>query len=281
MKLKKGELQIHIVSYIFVAIMVFLTVYPVLYTLMGSLKTNLELTSGGRFFPEKMQINNYVTAFVKGNFFSYTMNSVIVSLAALVIATITGSMAGFTLARRIFIGKKLILALYVSMLFVALGSVTLYPMYFLLRSINLHKSIYGLILALVGGQASNVLLVMGFTMSIPKELDEAAIIDGCSIYGVFFRIVFPLLKPILGVVALFTFRSAWNDYIRPLILSMGNPRLRTLTVGVVQLKYAAQAAVEWHIMLAGASIAIIPRLVVYLFANKQFISGLTAGSVKG
>jgi ABC-type glycerol-3-phosphate transport system permease component len=167
------------------------------------------------------------------------------------------------------------------MLFVAMGSVTLYPMYSLLRSINLHKSIYGLILALVGGQASNVLLVMGFTMSIPKELDEAAIIDGCSIYGVFFRIVFPLLKPILGVVALFTFRSSWNDYIRPLILSMGNPRLKTLTVGVVQLKYSAQAAVEWHIMMAGAAIAIIPILIVYLFASKQFISGLTAGSVKG
>jgi len=281
MKLKKGDLGIFIFSYIFVAIMMFLTVYPVFYTILGSFKTNMELTQGGRLFPATWQYQNYITAFIMGDFSRYTMNSVIVCISALVIATLTGSMAGFTLARRIFVGKNLILSLYVSMLFVALGSVTLYPMYHLLRSLQLHRSMFGMILALVGGQASNVLLVMGFTRSIPRELDEAATIDGCSIYGIFFRIVFPLLKPILGVVALFTFRSAWNEYIKALILSMGNNRIKTLTVAVVQLKYAAQAAVEWHIMLAGASIAVIPILLVYLFANKQFISGLTAGSVKG
>jgi ABC-type glycerol-3-phosphate transport system permease component len=167
------------------------------------------------------------------------------------------------------------------MMFVALGSVTLYPMYFLLSFFGLNKSFAGLILALTGGQATNVLLVMGFTNSIPRELDEAATIDGCTIYGIFVRIIFPLLKPILAVVALFTFRNSWNEYIIPFILSISNRNLKTLTVAVVQLKYAAQAAAEWHIMLAGASIAIIPILIVYLFANKQFISGLTAGAVKG
>jgi ABC-type glycerol-3-phosphate transport system permease component len=199
----------------------------------------------------------------------------------MIVATLTAAMAGFIFARRKFAGKKLLMALYVSMLFVALGSVTLYPMYYLLTFFRLNKSMAGLVLALVGGQASNVLLVMGFTQSIPRELDEAATIDGCSLYGIFFRIVFPLLKPILAVVALFSFRSAWNDYITTLILSMANQRLKTLTVAVVQLKYSANAAAEWHIMLAGASIAIIPILIVYFFTNKQFIGGLTAGAVKG
>ena len=269
------------VSYIFVGLMVMLTVYPIIYTIFGSLKTNWELTQGGRLLPPIPQFQNYVTAFVQGRFTLYTMNSFIVSLSALVIATMTASMAGFVFARRIFIGKKLLLSLYISMLFVALGSVTLYPMYYLLSFFNLHRTLLGLVLALVGGQTSNVLIVMGFTKSIPRELDEAATIDGCSLYGIFFRIVFPLLKPILAVVALFSFRSAWNDYVISLILSFANPRNRTLTVGVVQLKHSVNAAVEWHIMLAGASIAIIPILILYLFANRQFISGLTAGSVKG
>jgi len=281
MKMRKHELPNFVISYVFVGIMVILTLYPIAYTVLGSLKSNTELTQGGSFFPKAWQFGNYAAAFVRGNFAGYTFNSVAVSLSAMVVATLTASMAGFVFARRDFAGKKIIMVFYMAMLFVALGSVTLYPMYQLLSAFKLNRSMVGLVLALVEGQAANVLLVMGFTRSIPRELDEAAFIDGCSIYGVFFRIVFPLLKPILAVVALFSFRSAWNDYIRSLIFSMGNSRLRTLTVAVVQLKYSANAAVEWHIMLAGASIAIIPILIVYFFTNKQFIGGLTAGAVKG
>ena len=199
----------------------------------------------------------------------------------MIIAVITSSLAGFVFARREFIGKKLILALYVGLMFVALGSVTLYPIYSLLIKVGLNKSIVGLILALTGGQSTNVLLVMGYVKSIPKELDEAAIIDGCSIYGIFFRIVRPLITPIMAVVALFTFRNSWNDYVTTLVMSISIPALKTLTVAVVQLKYSMNSAAEWHIMLAGASIAILPVLIIYFFANKQFISGLTAGAVKG
>ena len=121
----------------------------------------------------------------------------------------------------------------------------------------------------------------GFTKAIPKELDEAAIIDGCSIYQVYYRIILPLTKPILAVVALFSFRNAWNDYITGLVMTITAPALKTLTVAVVQLKYSVNAAAEWNILLAGASIAIVPILIVYMFANKQFIAGLTSGAVKG
>jgi ABC-type glycerol-3-phosphate transport system permease component len=277
----RSEWILNVIAYIFVVIMASFTLYPVLYTILGSLKTNQELTLGGSIFPKVWQFKNYSAAFIQADFTRYTLNSVMVSLSAMVIATITASMAGFIFSRRKFVGKNLFLTLYVSMMFVALGSVTLYPMYFLLNFFGLNKSFIGLILALTGGQATNVLLVMGFTNSIPRELDEAATIDGCTVYGIFVRIIFPLLKPILAVVALFTFRNSWNEYIIPFILSIANKNLKTLTVAVVQLKYAVQAAAEWHIMLAGASIAIIPILIVYLFANKQFISGLTAGAVKG
>ena len=194
---------------------------------------------------------------------------------------ITSSLAGFILARKEFVGKKILMALYMSMMFVSLGSVTLYPIYEMLRAIGLHESIFALVIALTGGQATNVFLVMGFTKAVPKELDEAATIDGCSLYQVFYKIILPLLKPILAVVGLFAFRTAWNDYITGLVMTITAPELKTLTVAVVQLKYSVNAAAEWHIMLAGASIAVIPILIVYLFAHKHFIAGLTAGAVKG
>ena len=167
------------------------------------------------------------------------------------------------------------------MMFISLGSVTLYPLYSLLQSVGLNKSKIGMVIIMTGAQISNVILVMGFVKTIPKELEEAASIDGCSPFGIFFKIIFPLLRPILAVVALFSFRNSWNDYLTPLMMSIGNPELKTLTVAVAQLKYSVNAAAEWNIMLAGAAIAIIPVLVLYLFMNKQFIAGLTAGAVKG
>ncbi|MDO5407040.1 MAG: carbohydrate ABC transporter permease [Eubacteriales bacterium] len=278
---KKKKIVLEILTYAFLLTMVVFTVYPIVYTIFGSLKTNSELTLGGGFFPKEWHFDNYVQAFVQADFAHYTMNSVVVSVSVMIIATITCALAGFVFARREFVGKKLIMGAYVALMFIALGSVTLYPIYSLLTALHLNKSVAGLILALVGGQASNVMLVMGFVKSIPKELDEAATIDGASIYGIFFKIIMPLIKPIMAVVALFSFRYAWNDYITTLIMSISLPKLRTLTVAVVQLKYSANAAAEWHIMLAGASIAIIPILIVYFFCNKQFIGGLTAGAVKG
>jgi len=268
-------------KWVFLGIMIIFTLYPVIYTVLGSLKTNAELTQGGGFFPETWHFENYYRAFVQADFTRYTLNSILVSVSVTLLAVVTCSLAGFILARREFAGKKVLLALYLSMMFVSLGSVTLYPIYELLRALKLNKSIFALIVALTGGQATNVFLVMGFTKGIPKELDEAAIIDGCSLYGVYSRVVLPLSKPILAVVALFSFRNAWNDYITSMIMTISMPKLQTLTVAVVQLKYSVNAAAEWHIMLAGASIAIIPILIVYLFANKQFIAGITAGAVKG
>lgn len=270
-----------ICAVLFLLIMIVFTLYPIVYTVLGSLKTNAELTAGGSFLPKSWQFQNYYQAFIQADFVKYTGNSVILAVSTTLLAVITCALAGFIFARRDFIGKKLLLGLYTSMMFISLGSVTLYPIYQFLHDVGLSKSMIGLILALTGGQAMNVLLVMGFVKGIPKELDEAATIDGCSLFGTFVRIILPLMKPILAVVALFVFRNTWNDYITTLIMTITNPKLQTLTVAVVQLKYSVNAAAEWHIMLAGASIAIIPILIVYLLCNKQFIAGLTAGAVKG
>jgi ABC-type glycerol-3-phosphate transport system permease component len=278
---KHQSILFYTISYLFVLLLVVYTLYPIIYTLLGSVKTNAELTQGGAFLPENWHFENYKNALLQGNFLQYGMNSLIVSLSVLIIAVITTSLAGYTFARKTFYGKKLIMTLYLALVFIAMGSVTLFPTYRILLFLHLNRSLAGLILALVGGQITNVLLVMGFVKTIPIELDEAATIDGCSPYGTFFRVILPLLKPILAVVALFSFRTAWNNYLISFIISIFTPSIKTLTVAVVQLKYSVNAAAEWHIMLAGASLSIIPILILYVFANKQFIGGLTAGAVKG
>jgi ABC-type glycerol-3-phosphate transport system permease component len=167
-------------------------------------------------------------------------------------------------------------------MFISVGAVTLKPLYLLFVKVDLHNTLWPVILILIGiNQNFNIFLVSRFVEGVPLELDESAKIDGCSFFRIYWQIILPLIKPILGVVGLFSFRGAWNDFIHASVFTMSKPALRPLTVGVVSLKYGTDAAVEWNIMLAGATLAIVPMLIVYVIANKTFISGLTSGAVKG
>lgn len=270
-----------ILKWVFVGSMCIFTLYPVVYTLLGSFKTNAELTLGGSFFPSQWQFSNYTYAFSKLNFGQYTINSIVLAVLTVAFTLITSSMAAYVIARRDFPGKKVLTTAYLLSMFVSVGSVALYPLYNLLHKLGLTNSMVGLALQLTGGQAANIFMISGFVRNVPKELDEAAYIDGAGIFRVFYTIIVPAIKPILGVVALFAFRTAWNEFVTTQVFTMSNTSLRTLSVAVANLRYSANAAAEWHLMTAGASIALIPMLIVYLLANRQFITGLTAGAVKG
>ncbi len=270
-----------ILKWLFVGSMCIFTLYPVVYTLLGSFKTNAELTLGGSIFPEKWQFENYVYAFQQLDFGKYTINSIVLAVLTVIFTVVTAAMAAYVIARREFPGKKLLTTGYLLSMFISVGSVALYPLYSLLNSIGLTSSMIGLALILTGGQAANIFMVSGFVRSVPKELDEAATIDGAGTFRIFWQIIVPAIKPILGVIALFAFRTAWNEFVTAQVFTMSNPGLKTLSVAVANLRYSANAAAEWHIMTAGASIALLPILIVYLLANRQFIAGLTAGAVKG
>lgn len=270
-----------ILLYMFLGVLVVFIIFPVIYALLGSFKTNAEVTLGGTILPQKWIVENYITAWQQSNFALYFRNSLVLCISTTFIAVILSSSVGYCMARRDFPGKKFLNFLYLSTIFVSVGALTFKPLYLLMVGLGLHNSLLGVILIQVGGQATNIFLVSRFLAEIPKELDESAMIDGCSFFRIYWNILLPLLKPILGVVALFMFRLSWNDYILPSIFTMARPDLRPLTVGVVNLKYGANAASEWHLMLAGAMLSLAPMIIVYLIANKQFLNGLTAGAVKG
>ena len=269
------------VKWVFLIAMCVFTLYPVFYAVIGSFKTNAELTLGNSLFPEAWHYENYLYAFEKLDFGLYTLNSVVLALLTVVLSVVTASMAGYVIGRREFIGKKLLSALYLGSMFISVGSVALYPLYKLLNSWGLTSNLMALALILTGGQVSNIFLIAGFARSVPKELDDAATIDGAGVFRIYWQIIVPMIRPILGIVALFSFRTAWNEFITAQVFTMSNPNLKTLSVAVANLRYSSNAAAEWHIMAAGASIALIPILIVYLLANKQFIAGITAGAVKG
>ncbi len=267
--------------YGFLGIVVIVTVFPVLYALLGSFKSNAEITLGGTIFPKQWFFGNYLMAWQQANFAQYTWNSLYTGFFTTLGSLLIASAAGYCIARREFPGKNLLVGAYLSTMFISIGAVTLRPLYLLMVELGLHNSLWAVILVQTGAQGTNIFLVSRFVKSVPKELDEAATIDGCSFFRIYWNIILPLIKPILGVVGLFSFRMSWNDYILPAIFTMTRPDLRTLTVGVVSLKYGETAATQWNLMLAGASLSILPMLVMYLLANRTFLSGLTEGAVKG
>ncbi|MEK8132811.1 carbohydrate ABC transporter permease [Paenibacillus filicis] len=261
---------------------VFLILYPVLFTLFGSFKTNFELLNSTGLLPKDWQWANYLEAWQRANFAKYTWNSLFISVLSTLLNLLVCSMAAYALARRSFPGRGAILFVLAATMFVTIGAITYRPLFDMMKTFHMHKSLWSVILIFVGTHLSFfIFLLERFVKSIPKELDEAATIDGCGFFGIYWRIVLPLLGPGLGVVGLFTFRDAWNQYILPLIFTMTNPDLRPLTVGVIALKYSTNAAAEWHLMLAGSMLSMLPILVIYMLTNKSFISGITNGSVKG
>jgi len=271
----------HVAIYIVLTIFAIIILYPVVYVLCGSLKTNLQLMSGEGLLPTTWEFKNFPEVWEKANFAQYALNSVFIALFSTVGAVILSSLTAFCLARCNFPGRKLIRGLYMMTMFIALGAVTLRPLYTLAVKTGLQNSLWPIVLITIGAQGSNVFLVYKFVSGLPKELDEAAILDGCGPFRLYWSVILPLLKPILATVALFQFRVAWNDYITSSVFTMTSPELRPLTVGVVQLKYGASAAAEYHLMMAGAAISIIPMIIVYLLCNRYFVEGTTSGSVKG
>ena len=178
--------------------------------------------------------------------------------------------------------KELVYSLFVMFMFINVGSVSLRPMYELAIKLHLNTSLLAVVLISAGGgQATYIFLSRGFVNSIPRELDEAAKIDGCTFFQTFYMVILPLLKPVMGTIALLSFRQGWNEYILPLVFTMTNDAKRPLTVGVNMLKNAGDGTAAWNIMFAGATIAIIPMLVIYCIFSRNFMSGMSSGAVKG
>ena len=271
------------VIWVLMAFLAILTIFPVVYIILGSFKSNVELLVGGsNIFPSEWHPENYVQAWTGAKFATYTWNSVTISVCVMLISLFISTMAGYVFSRIHFPGKKLIYGIFVAFMFINVGSVSIRTLYELATALHLNESLLPIVLISVGtGQATYIFLSRGFVDSVPKELDEAAKIDGCTFFQTFIRIILPVLKPVMGTIALLSFRQGWNEYIMPLVFTMARDNLRPLTVGVNMLKATGGGAAAWNVMFAGASIAVVPMLIIYILFNKNFMSGSTAGAVKG
>lgn len=254
-------------------------IYPLFWMLSSSFKSKSEFfESGLNLIPKSLDFSNFIRAWNEANFSQYFLNSVLITAGAILIILVVTSMCGYALGRYSFPGKKIIMVILAGSIFIPL-EFSMIPVFQLIKGMGLMDSLLGVILAEAGGgHVIFILLFASFFASVPKEMEEAAIIDGSNFIQTFTRIMLPLSSPIIGSVVIMQFVWTWNSFLMPLVLTLSNESLRPLAVGLYTLK--GENIVDWTGIAAGSSIAIIPIVILFIFFQRYFIDGLS-GAVKG
>lgn len=281
--MKSQKILRRIPLYLFLAVFFLIAFFPVLFTFLSSFKSNMDiLTTGNSLIPKEFVTENYVKAWQMADFSTYTKNSIFLSFFCVLGAVLSSTCCGYVFSRGKFRGKEAVWYLMISSMFVSLGTLTLYPLLMIMKVINLNRSLWGVIIIRVFGMnVTNLFIARGYVNTIPTEIDEAARIDGCSFFRIYYNIIFPLCKPLIATVAILAFRSSWNDYMLPMVFTMTDTKRMPLVVGIMRLKSSGAAASSWNLMLAGTAISLIPMMVIYLVFNRYFVTGMTSGAVKG
>lgn len=257
-----------------------IVIYPMLWLISSSMKTSLELFTNPWLPTMKPQWENFVRAWTAANIGRYFLNSVFVTAVSMFLILLVGSMAAYALARFVFRGRTFLHTAFTSgMMFpVFLGIV---PLFLLLAKLNMLDNYFGLIAVYVAYSLSFTIFVLtGFFKTLPHELAEAGMIDGCSQFTVFWRIMLPLAKPGLIAAGIFNFFGIWNEYPLALVI-INSSDLRTLPLGIANLVMQQQYQTDWGALFASLVIVMIPSLFIYLFFQRQITEGLTAGAIKG
>ena len=266
------------IVYVLLSVVALIWIYPFIWMITASLKTQDEFfASGLSLIPKSLNFENYVRAWNNANFGVYFKNSIIVTVSVVVIVLLATSAAGYVMGRYAFVGKKLIMGIFMASITIPLVF-TVIPIYELLKEMGLEQNLLGLILAEAGGgHVIFLMLFSSFYGGIPKELEEAATIDGSGFLKTYSSIMFPLAKPIMATVVIMQFIWTWNSFLLPLIVTLSRPELRTLAVGLYALR--GENVVDWTGIAAGACIMMLPIILIFICLQRYFVDGV-AGAVK-
>lgn len=277
------KIMTRIIQYFILSIIVVIMFVPIVILIFGSLKTTGEMYSQPYTIPNPPHWENLWGVLSTPIFWTMLKNSVIVMFGTTAGVVFVCGLAAFVFSRLEFRGKSWLFNLFTLGLMFPIN-VAILPVYFVLRQLNennipLIDSLIGVILVQLAFQISgNILILRGFFTSIPSELQDAAYIDGCNNFDFFWRILLPLAKPALAAVAALTMIVSWNDLLVPLVV-LNSDELWTLPLGTMQ--FQGQYATDLALVSAFVALSAVPTVIFYIFAERQIVSGLTAGAVKG
>lgn len=278
--MKKKSLKMsNILITIILSFWAVIQLFPLYWMFTFSFKDNSEIFGANIIgLPHHWRWENYITALTKGNVALYFFNSIIVTGLTIAITTIIALMATYALTRMVWRGRKLANNIFMLGLTVPIHAAIL-PVFIILRNLKMTNSYQALILPYSAfALAMAIMISSSFIESIPKELEEAACIDGCGVYKIFGKIILPLMKPALSTIAIFVFLQAWNELMFAVIF-ISESRYRTLSVGIQTL--SGSYTTDWGPIGAALVIATFPTLIVYSFISGKIQESLVMGAVKG
>jgi len=263
---------------LFLAVMATFVLVPLLATVLGGFKSLGELRVNPFGWPQQWEWSNYGDILGSKRYWQLLRNSIVISVLTVTLTLIVASMAAFTFAHIKFYGSSMLLSyLTLGLLFPAATAVL--PLFIKVRDLGLLDTYFGVALPQVAfGLAMSILLLRRFFKDLPPELLEAALVDGCTYMNFFRYVTLPLSRPILATVGTIAFVHSWNAYLLPLVM-LNSDDLYPWPLGI--MVYQGEYSSEWHLILAFVTLTILPTIILFIFAQKHIVAGLTAGAVKG
>ena len=268
-----GKILLYLLLTLAAIVMVFPLYTGVVTSLLGAEELS---TYPPKLFPSGFHWQNYVDAARQAPLLRFILNSFIQSAGVMILQLFTASLAAFAFAYLPFKGKHILFLVFLSTMMIPWES-TIIPNYLFVQKIGWDDTYLGLIAPFMA-TAFGTFLLRQFFMSIPKDLHDAAIIDGCSNFRYLTTILLPLARPALGTLAVYSFLQTYNQYLWPLLIT-NSTEMRTVQIGITMLQVFERE--QWQVVLAGVVTVMIPTLILFVVANRQLIRGLTAGDLKG
>lgn len=269
----------NIIKYAIAIVIALVMIFPFYWIVNTSFKTVQETrVYPPTFIPENfVGFENYDAVLTRISFFSYVRNSVVVSVTVTVGALFTSSLAGYIFAKYTFFGSKIIFYIIIFTMMVPFH-IILIPVFLIVRELGLYNTLWALI---IPGMVTpwGIFLMRQYMLNISTEMLDAARVDGASEFGIFWRIVVPISRPGLAAVGIFIFMYHWNDFLWPLVVLKDEP-VRTLPLGLAMFSQGF-GITRWNIVAAATVMAVLPIFVIFAFAQRHFIEGITLGSTKG
>ncbi len=277
-----------IIAYLILIVWGVTTVYPFLWVIMNSFKTRGEILSDSFSIPmpgtQSFTLEHYQTATERSDFFSAYTNSLLISVTVTVAVVLLAGLAAYGLVRYNFRGKKIIYGLVIASMMFPVFS-TIIPVFRMQAALGIAStgnrwlSLLSVILPQIAGNMSFAIIVlMGFIRSVPIELEEAAYLDGCNVFRIYFKIIIPVAKPSFATVAIFSFLWSYNDLFTQMFM-LRYPHERTITLLLNEI--SSQAGINYGLMAAAVVLVVMPVLIVYVLLQKNIIKGLMVGAIKG
>lgn len=255
-----------------------LCLYPVLWLLINSFKSNTQLFANPWNLPGKPDLSNYINAWKIGNVGTYFINSCIVTITACAITVFLGSTTAYAISRMRWRLSKYVMGLFLIGIMIPTHSL-LIPLFSMFQKVRITNTFLALILPYVGtSMPMTIFILTGFFGSLPRELEEASVIDGCSLPKLFIKVIMPISIPGVVTVAVYTFIQIWNDLLFALVFMTDNNKM-TLPVGLTN--FVGLHSTDYTGMIAAIVVTVVPSILVYIFMHDKIIAGMTAGAVKG